>query len=383
MDEIGPRKFEMKAFPPFLLAVVMAAAIACAGEQPTATPVPTATPIPTATPVPTPTPTPTPMPTATPDVAATVQAGVEATRTAEAEIEARVQISIAATKAALPPTPTPSPPAPNTEEKLTEEFFDCLESNLAVAGAFTSGYDGPLSEQVQTVLNAVGDVTLMLHDYGLFRDAMLLAMDSNPLVAPAVLAINVGCALIGGDGPSETPEPEDTPTPRPTATPTPEAMPTPENDLYGSKCEELASKIIELSQDKGPPDDSISEIANIEEITDNLLGIECYGLSHTHSGEANWIKFHQNRLGRYGYETLRPGDYKCEYLVPKIIGLSQSRDREILEIYDVHKLEQSDNELICRGTAKTSDREYDIDFYIEESEDSQLFYGYDESGSTK
>lgn len=62
-------------------------------------------------------------------------------------------------------------------------------------------------------------------------------------------------------------------------------------------------RIIELSKEKDSSDDSISVITGIEEVSSNLIGLECKGLSYTSSGEARWIKLHQNRLGRYGYET--------------------------------------------------------------------------------
>ena len=353
------------------------AAIACAGEQPSSTPEPTLTP----TPLPTFTPTPVPTPIPTPDAKATVQAGIEATKAAEFALEATVVARIAATKAATPPTATPSPTSFSVDEKLVRDFFECLECNLAVAGAFTSNYDGPLSEQVQTVLNATGDVTSRLHDWGLFQDAMLLAMDSNPSVGPAVLAINLGCSLIGSDDPSETPEPEGTPTLEPIATPpsTPEPTPTPEDESGSSKCEALALKIITLSQEKDPSGAPILEIADIETISDNLLGLKCKGLSHTHSGEAKWIKFHQNRLGTYKYETLRPGDYECEYLVAKVMQLSRERGQEILEIRDIQELRQGDDELVCGGTVKLTQRESLIEFYLttkEEGDETKLNYGY-------
>ena len=392
----------MKLAVAFLLAVIVMAVAACGGEQLTATPAPTATPIPTATAVPTPTltptlvptatpiPTPTLVPTATPDVAATVQAGVEATRTAEAEIEARIQSGIDATRAAIPPTPTSapatisletiSPETISTEGKLAREFFDCLESNLAVAGAFTSSYDGPLSGRIQTVLNAAGDITSLLHDLDVFTDAMLLAMDANPLVAPSVLAINVGCALIGGDGDSGTPDAGETPTP----TPEPTLMPTsePEDGSNVPKCEGLVPQIIELSQDMGSSDIPIVEITDIQEISDNLLGFECQGLSHTQDGESKWIKFQRDRLGRYGYEMLKPGDYECEYLVAKVIELSRGHDQEILEVNEIQELQQDDDELLCEGIAKLSSGESAIRFSLTEQDDGQLAYRLD-IGSTQ
>ena len=348
----------MRAFVLFLLAIAILATIACAGELPTPTPQPTPTPAPTATPVPTATPAPTPIPTATPlpTPTPTPTPTPEPTPTATPE-----------------PTPTPTPEPISGDEKLVKDFFACLESNLTVAGAFTSGYDGPLSEQVQTVLDHAGDVTILLHDFGAFRGAMFVAMGANPLVAPAVLAINLGCSLIDFDEPSETPEPDDTPTPQPTATSTP----VPDNGPAVSKCEELALKIIELSQDKDPADDPILEITGIAEISDNLLGVECKGLSHTESGADKWIKFHQNRLGRYGYETLEPGDYECEYLVPTIIELSQGRDQEILEINDIEELERNDDELICKGTAQTTDQEHEIEFYLVASDAGKQSFGYE------
>ena len=338
------------------------------------TPEPTWTPQPTWTPVPTWTPEPTPRPTATPDTQATVEARIEATKAAEAELEATVEARITATKAAESPAVAPEPTPLSDDEKLVQDFFECLENNLAVAGAFTSGYDGPLSEQVQTVLNGVGDITSLMHDYGLFESAMLVAIDAEASVGLAVGAINFGCSVIGSDDPPKTPEPvEDTPTPKPTATPTP----MPDDDPELSKCEELAPKIIELSQDKDPSDDPISEITGIEEISDNLLGLECKGMSHTVGGEAKWIKFHQNRLGRYGYETLEPGDHECEYMVPRIIELSQGRDQEILEINDTEELERNGDKLICQGKAKTTEGEYDIEFYLEASDDGKQSFGYE------
>lgn len=407
----------------------------------------------------------TPIPTATPDADAARQDGVEATKPAEDEAGAADEVRIEST---LSPEPTPL----SRKQKIALDFFECLESNLTVAGAFTSTYDGPLENEVQTVLNSVGDVTIYLDDRGLFEKAMLLAMDANPLVAPAVLAINVGCSLIGGDEPSATPEPEDkvtsslsrreqlvrgffeclesnlavagaftstyngplsvqvktildtagdvtilvhdlgafedalflamdanplvapavsainlgclfinidepSETPEPDETPTPEPTPERQDETDGSKCEALAWKIIELSQDKDLSDDPITEIAGIEQISDNLLGLQCKGMSHTESGESNWIKFHQNRLGRYAYETLQPGDYECEYLVPQIIGLSQGLDQEFLEINEIEEQERSDDELICRGTAKTAGQEGKIEFYVEAFDDGTQTFDYE------
>ena len=208
-----------------------------------------------------------------------------------------------------------------------------------------------------------------MHDLGAFEDALFLAMDANPLVAPAVSAINLGCLFINIDEPSETPEPDETPTPEPT--------PERQDETDGSKCEALAWKIIELSQDKDLSDDPITEIAGIEQISDNLLGLQCKGMSHTESGESNWIKFHQNRLGRYAYETLQPGDYECEYLVPQIIGLSQGLDQEFLEINEIEEQERSDDELICRGTAKTAGQEGKIEFYVEAFDDGTQTFDYE------
>ena len=377
----------MRIFTLVIWIIFVLAAIACGGEQPTPTPRPmlTPTPLPTATPTPVPTPTATPSPT--PNVPATVQAGIEATKAAEASLEATVEARVAATRAATPPTATPAPTPLSGDEKLVQDFFECLESNLAVAGAFTSGYDGPLSGQVQTVLNAAGDITSQLHDFGLFRDAMFLAMDSNPLVGPAVLAINVGCWVIGSDDPSETPEPTDTPTPEPTATPTPtpEPIPVPEDVTGISKCEELALKIIALSQEKDPSGDAISEISSMATISDNLLGLECKGLSHTGSGEGKWIKFHQNRLGRYGFEALKAKDYRCEYLLPRIIQLSRERDQEILEIRDIQELRKGNDEIVCVGTADRTQGETPVEFHLttkDDGDETGLTYGY-ELGATR
>ena len=258
------------------------------------------------------------------------------------------------------PTPTPTP-EPNGKEKLIEDFFDCLESNLAVAGALTATYDGPLSEQIHTVLEATGDVTSLLHDYGLFEEALLAAMDINPLVAPAVLAINIGCSFISIDEPQQTPEP------------------TPDDGPDLSKCEELALKIIEQSEDEDPAEDRILEITGIEEIADSVLGLQCKGLSHTQSGAANWIEFHQNRLGRYRYEPLKLGDYECEYLVPQIIHLSQERGQEILEILEIQELRQNDDGIVCSGTATLPQGESLIEFWLETNDDKDepgLTYGY-------
>ena len=361
------KEIAMRILVPFVLAIATLAAIACAGQQPTPTPTPTATPAPTATPIPMPTSTPVPTatPEPTPDVRATVEAGIAATREAEESIEATIAARVEATKAAEP-TPTPAPTDNSRKEKLVSTFFECLESNLAVAGAFTGDYDGPLSGQVQTILDAAGDVTNYLHDFGAFEDALFLAMDANLLVAPAVSAISLGCSLIGGD-PSETPEPDITPT----------LEPTPESEPNGSKCEELALKIIELSQDRDPSEGNILEITAIEEISDNLLGAECRGLSQARSGETKWIKFHQNRLGKYGYETLEPGDHECEYLAAEIIELSQDSSQEILEIRDIEEIKRDNDELICRGTAVTSEREEDIDFYFKATGGGHLSLGFE------
>ena len=226
------QELAMKIALAFILTVTALSAIACSGGQdspmPQPTPASSPSPVPTATPTLAPTTTPTPVPTVTPDVPATVQAGIEATKGAETALTATVEASIAATQAAVPPTPTPPPTPISYEEKLVGEFFDCLESNLTLAGSFTSSYDGPLSEQVHTILDAVGDVTIHLHDFGAFQDAMLLAMDANSLVVPAVFAVNVGCSLIGSDDQSEKPPPTGTPTPEPTAASTSEPTPPPE-----------------------------------------------------------------------------------------------------------------------------------------------------------
>lgn len=326
----------MKILALFTLAIAALMAIACAGELPTPTTEPPATPVPTATPEPTPTqvPTATPVPTPTPTPQPT-----------------------AIPESTLTPTPEPI----SGKENLVEDFFDCLESNLAVAGAFTATYDGPLSEQVHTVLNATGDVTSLMHDYGLFEEALLAAMDVSPLVSPAVLAINLGCTLISIEEPQQTLEP----------------TPTQPADSSIPKCLELALKIIEQSQDEDPADDRILEITGVEEIADSVLGLQCKGLSHTRSGEANWIEFHQNRLGRYRYEPLKLGDYECEYIAPQVIQTSQSRERVILEIYDIVEVARDAGKLTCLGTAGTSAGEYGIEFYAEESEDDKPTVEYD------
>ena len=435
----------MRIVLPFILAVIALAVMACAGQQPTPTPTPapTATPMPTATPVPTPTATPEPTPTPKPTPEPPPTATPEPTAT---------------------PSPTPEPTPLSRKHQITRDFFECLESNLTIAGAFTSTYDGPLSEEVHRVLNYVGDVTVYLDDPGRFEKAMLLAMDINSLVAPAVLAINVGCSLIGDDEPSATPAPEKTPIPflsrqerlvsdffeclesnlavagaftstydgpfsRQVQTildavgdvtidlhdlgafedalflamednllvapavsainlgcslisidesqQTPEPTPTQPVDSGSSKCEELAPKIIEQSQDEDPADDRILEITGIGEIADSVLGIQCKGLSRTESGEAKWIEFHQNRLGRYRYEPLKPGDYECEYLVPEILDMSQGRDRQILEISDIKELDRDGDKLVCLGAAETSAGEYGIEFYVEEAKDDKLTIEYD------
>ena len=255
------------------------------------------------------------------------------------------------------------------QEQLVRGFFECMESNSGVAGAFTSTYDGPLSVQVRTILNAAGDVTILVHDSGAFEDALFLALDANPLVAPAVSAINLGCSFIDSDENSGTPVPEHTPTPEPT--------PEQQDDDVGSKCELIAGEIIELSEDKDPSDARISEITGVEQISDNLLGLQCKGLSHTEGSGSHWITFHQNRLGRLAYETLQPDDYECEYLVSRIIGLTQGLDREIVDIYEIEEQERSDEELICRGTANTAGVERQIEFYLEASDDETQTFGYE------
>ena len=354
------QKLAMRILAPFILAIAALMAIACAGELPTPTAAPTTTPVPTATPEPTPTqvptatPVPTPVPTPTPTPAPTPTPTPEPTPTPTPT----PQPSPTATPE---PTPTPTPEPTSGKENLVEDFFDCLEGNLAVAGAFTATYDGPLSEQVHTVLNATGDVTSLMHDYGLFEEALLAAMDVSPLVAPSVLAINFGCSLISIDEPPETPEP----------------TPTQPADSSSPKCQELALQIIEQSQDEDPADDHILEITGVEEIADSVLGLQCKGLSHTRSGKANWIEFHQNRLGRYRYEPLKLGDYECEYMAPQVIQMSQSRERVILEIYDIVEVERDDGKLTCLGTAETSAGESGIEFYAEESEDDKPTVRYD------
>ena len=313
-----------------LVILLVVSAIACSGE----TPEPTAT---------------TEPPTPTPDVPATVEAGIAATREAELSIEATITARVEATKAAEPtatPIPTPTPlPSPTLapiirDEKLVNDFFQCLESNLAVAAAFTSTYDGPLREQVQTVLNSAGDLTGLLDDLGAFRAAMYLAMDSEPLVRPAIIAINLGCSHFGSDERQETHEPENTSTPQPNATSSPVPTHATEHRLTNTRCQELVPEIIELSQDRDLSGDAISEIVGVEEISDNLLVVECKGLSHTASGQGKWIKFHKNRLGILGYETLKAEYYECVFLVPKIIELSKGHDWEVLGISDIEELSE-------------------------------------------
>ena len=125
-------------------------------------------------------------------------------------------------------------------------------------------------------------------------------------------------------------------------------------------------------------DDSIFEIMKIEVISSNLIGLECKGLYHTVDGESEWIQFHQNRLGRYGYEPLGLDKYQCEYLVSRIMLLSRDTDQEILEIRDIQKLRQSDDELVCSGTVKTPSLESVIEFYSEENEENDgRTYGYE------
>lgn len=262
------------------------------------------------------------------------------------------------------PAPTPDPTDTTRKEKLVEDLFDCLERNLAVAGAFTDTYDGPLSGEVHTVLDATGDITSLMHDFGLFEAALVAAMDANPLVAPAVLAINFGCSFISIDEPQQTPEP----TPKQPA------------DSGSTKCQELALKIIEQSQEEDTAEDRILEITGVAEIADGVLGLQCKGLSHTQSSTANWIEFHENRFGRYRYEPLKLRDYECEYLVPQVIQMSQSRERIILEIHNIEEVERNNDELTCLGTAETSTGEYEIEFYAEESDDEPAF-GYDLTSS--
>ena len=217
-------------------------------------------------------------------------------------------------------------------------------------------------------MDTAGDVTIHLHDLGAFEDALFLAIDANPLVAPAVSAINLGCSLVKVDDLSESPEQEDMPTPGPT--------PGQQDETEGSKCEVLAAKVIGLSQDKDPTEHPISQITRIEQISDNLLGLQCKGLSDTESGEPRWIKFHQNRLGRIAYETLQAGDYECEYLVLQVIVLSQGLEREILEVNDVEELERSDDKLTCRGAAITAGLEGDVEFYVYALDDGTQSIGY-------
>ena len=197
----------------------------------------------------------------------------------------------------------------------------------------------------------------MMHDYGLFEAALLAAIESEPAVGLAVRGINIGCSLISIEEPQETPEP------------------TPKQP-GSAKCEELALKIVEQSQDDDPAEDRILEITGIGEIADSVLGLQCKGLSHTQSGEAKGIEFHQNRLGRYRYEPLKPGDYECEYLVPKMIQMSQGRDREILEFKDIRELDRDGGKLVCLGTVETPAGEYGIEFYVVEAGDDELTFEY-------
>lgn len=201
---------------------------------------------------------------------------------------------------------------------------------------------------------------------------MLVALDSNPGVVLAVGTVNLGCSVFGSDDPSETQEPEDTPIPEPT--------PTREDSPDRSKCEELAQKIIELSREEDPLNDTILEISDVETVSDNLLGVECKGLSYTAGGEATWIKFHQKRIGGRGYETLMPGDYLCEYLVPQIVQLSQDGSQGILLISEIQQLRQNEEEIACTGTATLEQRESLIEFWLNTTEDDgkpRLTYGYE------
>ena len=271
---------------------------------------------------------PTATPEPTPNVEATVRTGIAATREAEASLEATITARVEATKAAEPTTtPTPTPmleptPTPyiSEEAKVARNFFDCLEGNLAVARAFTGNYEGPLSEQMHIILGATGDITSQLHDWGAFQATMLAAMTINPLVEPAVRAINLGCIFFGSDEPSEAPQPEDTRTPTPTVTPTP--TPEPEEDSNLSKCEEIALEIIERSQNDDSPTGPISEISGIEEISDNLLGVECQGIARLDTSDTQRIKFHKNRLGRYGYEPIEPEE---PALTPTVIPIAPNQ----------------------------------------------------------
>lgn len=238
-------------------------------------------------------------------------------------------------------------------EMLVKNFFECLESNLTIAGAFTSGYDGPLSGHVRTILDTAGDVTILLHDLGAFEDALYLAMEANPLVAPAVSAINLGCSFIGFEVPSGTPEPEQ------------------EDETDASKCEELAPEVIELSGEKGQPDELVVEITYIEQLSDNLFGVECEGLAlGRHSDGAVFAlgrtQFHQKRLGGIGYEWLKPEDYECTDLVQMVM---ESSSGYYLGIKDIAVKERSSDLLVCRGTAETTEREMQIEIRVGTSQE--------------
>lgn len=114
----------------------------------------------------------------TPNLAATIQAGIEATRTSEDSLEATIEARVAATLAAIQPIPSPD------EERIIRLLYQCKQNSEFVEEAlgFEKGFFDPLPQDWQT-----------------FLAAYLSAFESNPSVLANLLEGEERLSLVCAD----------------------------------------------------------------------------------------------------------------------------------------------------------------------------------------
>ena len=165
-----------------------------------------------------------------------------------------------------------------------------------------------------------------------------------------------------------------TPTSAQRATSTPAPTPTP--DPFPSlECLDLTPLIIEMMESEADPFVEISPVEKISHDGDEMV---CSGVVKTESGLQSAMRLHQDKFGGYGIDHLGIPDTTCEYTVPDVIGASeQPGNPPVLKIYDPEELGRTDSRLDCRGTARTSDGDYSIEFYIAEDVDGDQWVYYE------
>jgi hypothetical protein len=165
-----------------------------------------------------------------------------------------------------------------------------------------------------------------------------------------------------------------TSTPAPTPVPTP--VPTPTPDPFPSlECLDLTPLIIELTESEADP---FVEISSAEKISHDGDEMVCRGVVKTESGLQTAARLYQDKLGGYGFSQLGIPDTTCEYTVPDIIRVSeQPGNPRVLKIYDPEESDRTDSRLDCRGTARSNDGDYGIEFYVEEDIDGDQWFFYE------